>query len=57
MLIVRFGHRLYLYNYFIMKAIFFVAILALAVAQFNLPDVADLGKKVVKEIVKAEKEV
>lgn len=47
---------IYIIN-FIMKAIFFVAILALAVAQFNLPDVADLGKKVVKEIVKAEKEV
>lgn len=40
-----------------MRAIFFVAIVALTVAQFNLPDVGDLGKKVVKELAKAEKEV
>ena len=40
-----------------MKAIFFVAIVALAVAQFNLPDVSDIGRKVVKELAKAEKEV
>lgn len=40
-----------------MKAIFFVAIVALAVAQFNLPDVGDIGKTMVKELEKAEKEV
>jgi hypothetical protein len=40
-----------------MRAIFFIAIVALAVGQFNLPNVGDLGNKVVKELANAEKEV
>lgn len=47
---------IYIIN-FSMKAIFFVAIVGLVVAQFSLPDVGDLGSKVVKELEKVEKEV